>query len=249
MSVISPTAAAAQRVRGFVDIRAFAARGMQLPWMPMGHDPYLANRRILDLPQGEVSVAVVDLQPGGGRGLTLPGDEFILVLEGSLAIAQGGATLGLDTRDCAVVPRAIALDWSSETGAMLIVMRCIGGGGAGASRPVKIDPHAALDPSGPPAAELLVGPVPSCRNHTDYRSASGEFACGTWASTAYHRRPMRFRHYELMHLLEGSVEFVDASGRKGSFHEGDIVLFEQGGECSWESRVDVKKVYASYRPA
>ena len=48
-------------------------------------------------------------------------------------------------------------------------------------------------------------PPPSCRNFTDYRSADGEFVCGTWDSTPYHRRAMFYRHYELMYLLEGSV--------------------------------------------
>ncbi len=60
---------------------------------------------------------------------------------------------------------------------------------------------------------------------------------------------MRYRHYELMHLLAGTVTFVDDAAREGTFSTGDIFLVEQGAECSWDSRVDVKKVYAIYRPA
>jgi uncharacterized cupin superfamily protein len=52
-----------------------------------------------------------------------------------------------------------------------------------------------------------------------------------------------------MHLLEGAVTFVDGAGRAGTFVANDIVLLEQGARCSWESRVHVKKVYATYRPA
>ena len=60
---------------------------------------------------------------------------------------------------------------------------------------------------------------------------------------------MNFRHFELMRLLEGEVTFVDGDGRTGCFAAGDVVLFVQGGGCSWESRTHVKKIYATYRPA
>jgi uncharacterized cupin superfamily protein len=71
---------------------------------------------------------------------------------------------------------------------------------------------------------------------------------GTWDSTPYHRRPMYYRHYELMYLLEGSVTFVDEAGRSGTFSKGDIFLVEQTATCSWESLDHVAKVYVIYRP-
>ena len=52
-----------------------------------------------------------------------------------------------------------------------------------------------------------------------------------------------------MYLLEGSVTFVDGTGRAGTFAKGDIFLVEQGATCSWESREQVAKVYVIYRPA
>jgi uncharacterized cupin superfamily protein len=70
--------------------------------------------------------------------------------------------------------------------------------------PLAIDEAAELAPSNPPLPELLIGPTPSCRKHTDYASANGEFTCGTWDSTPYNRLPMPYPHIELMHLLEGA---------------------------------------------
>ena len=93
-----------------------------------------------------------------------------------------------------------------------------------------------LEPSAAHVAELLTGPTPSCRNFTDYRSVDGEFVCGAWDSTPYHRLSIPYRHYELMHLLEGRVTFVDGEGREGRFGKGDIFLVEQGAHCSWDSR-------------
>ena len=59
---------------------------------------------------------------------------------------------------------------------------------------------------------------------------------------------MLYRHIELMHLLEGTVTFQDASG-SATFTKGDIVLAARGAETAWISEVHVKKVYATHRPA
>ncbi|WP_246089343.1 cupin domain-containing protein [Paraburkholderia guartelaensis] len=107
---------------------------------------------------------------------------------------------------------------------------------------VPIDSAPQLEPSGAPLAELLLTPTPHCRNQTDHRSLDGKFTCGTWDSTPYHRLAMSYSHYELMHLLEGSVTFVDETGRPATFSRGDIFLVEQGARCSWESREHVAKV-------
>ncbi|VWB24450.1 cupin [Burkholderia latens] len=122
-------------------------------------------------------------------------------------------------------------------------------GGSADGTIVPIDGAPQLAPSGAPLAELLLTPTPQCRNQTDYRSADGQFTCGTWDSTPYHRTAMLYHHYELMYLLEGSVTFVDEAGRRATFSRGDIFLVEQGAKCSWESLGHVAKVYAIFRPA
>jgi uncharacterized cupin superfamily protein len=120
--------------------------------------------------------------------------------------------------------------------------------GDGAIVPIKENPE--MGPSaGGPAPELLLTPAPVCRNYTDYKTEDGEFMCGTWDATPYTRRALFFRHMELMHLLEGSVSVVDETGRSGTFSKGDIFLIEQNASCSWESLVQVAKVYVIYRPA
>jgi uncharacterized cupin superfamily protein len=239
----------ADRVQGFVDL--LGTCGQWPPASPerSGADGYLSGRRRLPLPAGPITVEFARFDgPASGAG-SLPGDEFVLVLEGDIAFEQSGARLRLGAGEAGVVLRDMPLDWSSDEGCRLIVVRCTAGGGAGADAPVRIEHDAPLAPSNPPLPDVLIGPSPQCRNHTDYRSASGEFVCGTWDSTPYHRRLISFPHYELMRLLEGSVTFVDAAGRSGHFGAGDVVLIEQGGGASWESREHVKKIYCTYRPA
>ena len=237
----------AERVQSFVDVL-----GSRTAWPEVGHpggDPYFASRRRLPLPDGPVSIESTALAAGETGETILAGDEFVLVLAGTIRLRQAERELRLEAGDAGVALRGRPLEWVTDGATELLIMRCSAGGGAGAEEPVRIDVDAPLSSSNPPLAELLIGPTPACRNHTDYRSASGEFVCGTWDSTPYHRTLMTFRHFELMKLLEGQVTFADESGRIGSFGAGDVVLFVQGGAASWESRTHVKKIYATYRPA
>lgn len=227
------------KVRSFIDLRAFADTAA----VPATGD-YATARAALPLTDGPCGVDLVALDGGAGSVAGLPGDEFVIVVAGSLRI--GGTTLVAGRS--AVLPSGVAFDWEAAPATRVLAMRHAIETPA-ADAVVPIDEDAALVPSNPPLAELLVGPTPSCRNHTDYLSSDGVFICGTWDSTPYHRIAMRYRHHELMHLLDGSVTFVDEAGVSGTFATGDIFLVEHGAECSWESREQVKKVYAIWRPA
>lgn len=239
----------AAAVRSFIDLRQFAAdprRGK--PAADAQGDAFLTARRELDLQPGPVSLGVLTLDGSQGRVDGLPGDEFIILLSGTLSLDTGEARLTLEANQSAVIPRGCGFDWRAGAETSLVFMR-YAAATSGETSPLAIDEAAALEASNPPLAELLVGPTPRCRNHTDYRSADGVFTCGVWDSTPYHRRSMAYRHHELMHLLAGAVTFEDAAGRRATFKAGDIFLVEQGAECSWLSEEHVAKVYAIYRPA
>lgn len=234
----------------FVDMRQFARdqnQGISVTAIP-DEDRFLSSRRFLDWAPGPVSAGVITLAAGSGSVACLPADEFIIVNEGCLTLSQHGVTLTLEANQSAVIQQGAAFSWSAKGPVSLIFTRHNRSQpGNRAIVPIRHNPQ--LDLTGTPPADLLLTPAPVCRNYTDYRSADGEFVCGTWDSTPYHRRAMYYRHFELMYLLEGSVTFVDGAGRSGTFSKGDIFLVEQTAECSWESRVDVAKVYVIYRPA
>ncbi|WP_419815858.1 cupin domain-containing protein [Glacieibacterium sp.] len=228
----------------FVDLRAFAADAAAgVPTTETG-DRYLSARRLLPVPEGVVAVAVLTLDGGTGRVEALAADEFVIVLAGALTV--DGTKAAVD--DSIVVPAGLTFDWSAAPGTTAIVVRC-DSGAPGSSKVVRIDKVATLVSSNPPSAALLIGDTPSCRNHTDYLSASGEFMAGVWDSTPYHRAAMDYPHYELMHLLEGSVTFEDAvDGRRATFSKGDVFVVVQGTRASWLSEENCAKVYAIYRP-
>jgi uncharacterized cupin superfamily protein len=233
----------------FVDMRAFAndhSQGVAAPSL-QGEDCFLASRRILDWAPGPVTAGVIALEAGNGSVQYMPEDEFIIVHKGSLTLTQSSLTLTLKPGQSAVIPQGTAFLWSAtETVSLIFTRYSRSHLGERTLMPIQQAPE--LKPSGSPSLDLLTTPVPSCRNFTDYTSADGEFMCGTWDSTPYARKALFYRHFELMHLLEGSVDFVDEVGRRATFSKGDIFLIEQGASCTWDSRNHVVKVYVIYRP-
>lgn len=232
-----------QSLPSFLDLRLFADRSVS-----SRPAPKVVARWELPLPAGPVSVGALLVPEGRHAAGVADTDEFFVVHDGAVSVEVDGVEAAFGEGESFVVRAGTAFRWQAAAAAALVFMRYRGAAGAGGGI-VRIDRGAELVASGAPSSELLTTPVPSCRNHTDHGSQDGEFVCGIWDSTPYARRAMRYRHYELMHLLDGEVTFVDAAGAAGTFSRGDIFLVRQGAECSWDSKVYVRKVYAIWRPA
>ena len=225
--------------RGVIDLRSYAAR-------PKPAADWLSGRMAPAF--ADADAVVTAIAPSGHGGVSsLPTDEFLIVLSGSLTMRHEGGSTPVPTGRSAVLPAGTSFEWTASPSTVVVIVACPAVSGAVAAV-VPINEDAPLAPSNPPLAELLVGPTPSCRSHSDYRSVNGEFVCGTWDSTPYRRRAMTYRHIELMHLLEGSVTLENTAG-SATFNRGDVFLVTRGAECAWTSTVDVKKVYAVHRPA
>lgn len=249
MPNLQQAAAVAVNPASFVDLRQFAKdKRLGIPLTAVaGDDRFLSSRRVLDWAPSPVTAGIIELGAGRGVVQALPADEFIIVCEGALTLTQQGRPQRLEQGNSVVLPQGAAFSWSAEAPVSLIFMR-YNASQPGDHKIVPISEVPPLAPSNPPLAELLLSPVPACRSYADYRSADAKFSCGTWDSTPYHRSAMYYPHCELMYLLEGSVTFVDEAGRSGTFSKGDIFLVEQTARCSWESRNNVAKVFAIYRP-
>jgi uncharacterized cupin superfamily protein len=251
MSNSQQAAAVAVNPATFVDLRQFAKdQRLGIPLAASkGDDRFLSSRRVLDwAPDSPVAAGAIALSAGSGSVPSLPADEFIIVCEGALTLTQQGRSQKLEQGNSVVLQQGAAFSWSAEAPVSLIFMR-YNASQPGDQKIVPISETPPLSPSNPPRDELLLSPVPACRSYADYRSADAKFSCGTWDSTPYHRSEMYYPHCELMYLLEGSVTFIDETGRSGTFSKGDIFLVEREARCSWESREIVAKVFAIYRPA
>lgn len=235
----------ASRAPSFVDLRVFAAEAAEyMPQSGQG-DGFLANRVALINAKGETPVTALSLI-GSGIVDALSNDEFLLILEGQLVLDADGESRLLRADDAVVIPKGTAFAWRAEETVTAVVMSYADSKAEGRTiTPITKSPP--LEPSGKPAADVLIGPAPDCRNFNDYRVDDGKFVCGTWDSTAYRRRGFVYGHYEIMHILQGSVTFGDEHGREGTFVTGSVVLAEAGSQCSWDSREHVTKVFAIYR--
>jgi len=218
----------------FIDLAAFAQTA-----------PRSGTPITLPLRSAPVVVQAAALE-GHGETQTLAGDTFLIVAQGTITLNDQPLAKG----QAIVLSGAQTYRWTASAPARIITMRYTGGTststGTGLTR---VDPTTPRAPSGAPLAELLIGPTPQCHNHTQFLSSDGEYMVGVWDSSPYHRRAMAYRHFELMYLLKGSVTFIDELGHQATFREGDLFLVEQHAQCSWESREDVTKIFAIYRPA
>lgn len=232
-------AQAPARVGAVIDLRAYAqGTPPARDWLNGRATPAFAD----------TAAQVAALAPRGqGRVQALGADEFAIVLAGRLDLDLGGTSIGVDAGGSCVLPLGSSFGWRAREDTLLVIVSALAEATGTCDAPVLIDETAPLSPSNPPLAELLLGMTPSCRNHSDYWSATREFVCGTWDSTPYHRRQIPYRQIELMHLLDGSVTFTDAHASV-THRAGDVILFVRGDGCAWLSEEHVKKVYATQRP-
>jgi uncharacterized cupin superfamily protein len=120
--------------------------------------------------------------------------------------------------------------------------------GNGTKQIFKIDPAVKLQPSTPPAPDILHSPVPKQHTHEYFENATGELTVGVWDTTGYHRKLIPFPRYELMHLLEGSVTFTDDKGGSQTFKAGDTFFVPLGTPNSWKSEGYLRKIYCIFQP-
>jgi uncharacterized cupin superfamily protein len=228
-----------QKVAAVCDMRAYAAgTAPSSDWFGGRATPAFSDEA--------AQVASFALR-GEGDVAALSADEFILVLAGRLEIESNHGTIVLGPDDAGVIPYGNRFRWRASDDMLAIIYTAPTDRLGSAQAPLLIDKEAPLGPSNPPATENLLGEIPTCRGYSDYKSANGEFACGTWDSTPYHRKQIPYRQVELMLLMAGKATFSDENGSV-SFSEGDVCMFVRGVGCAWLSTEYVKKVFATQRP-
>ncbi|MEO7385264.1 MAG: cupin domain-containing protein [Novosphingobium sp.] len=228
----------------FIDLRALLSSA---PAAAGQDDPFGADARKLPVRAGPCTLLAISLPSGSGNSAGLAADTWVLVDSGAVILTGPAGDIELGEGQSAVIARGTPFAWRTGAQTSLIGMD-YPDGAVGEPGIVAIDNGVSLAPSNPPAAHLLLGETPTCRSGNQFASGDELFKSGIWDSTPYQRTPIFFHHTELMHLLAGEVTFTDAAGRSATFSKGDTYIIEQGAECSWESHVDVAKIYALFRP-
>lgn len=231
------------RCPSFVDLRALVAEAE--PAAP-GSAPFGKDSRLLPIPAGECEVGLFMVPAGHGSAEEARGDAFVIAIEGSVTLTDDKGATVLAAGNSCVINNGTRFTWSAEAPAALVFMRYLGAE-PGTRGVTFIDNAAPLSPSGSPAADLLTSAAPSCRANSMFISDDEAFKCGVWDSTPYSRKALFFHHCELMHLLDGHATFIDDDGNEATFSKGDTFIIEHGANTTWDSPVDVTKIYATWR--
>jgi uncharacterized cupin superfamily protein len=185
------------------------------------------------------------------RWIDYPVNEFMTVLEGEVVIVEQDRTVSIKAGESFIIPKGLHCRWTQPGHVkkfFVIFEDASGLVNKGPLRTIKIDPAVKLDPSTPPAAAMLLSPVPVQHAHDYFSDATGQLNIGVWDTTGYHRKLIDFPRHELMCLLEGSVEFEDDHGVKQRFSAGDTFFVPMGTPNSWKSEGYLRKIFVIFQP-
>jgi uncharacterized cupin superfamily protein len=186
------------------------------------------------------------------RWIDYPMNEFMTVLEGEVVIVEEDRTVSIKAGESFIIPKGLRCRWTQPGHVrkfFVIFEDASGLVNKGPLRTIKIDPAVKLEPSTPPAAAMLLSPVPTQHAHDYFSDATGQLNIGVWDTTGYHRKLIDFPRHELMCLLEGSVEFEDDKGVKQRFTAGDTFFVPMGTPNSWKSEGYLRKIFVIFQPS
>jgi uncharacterized cupin superfamily protein len=182
-----------------------------------------------------------------------PGDEFMWVLEGRVAIFDGdGRETPVEQGQTFCIRNGIPISWKQVGFLRKIYMTYDNPSG---STPeiesadggvVVLDPSeleaglTAMDSTDPFA---IRGEAPQQRDNTGFTNDSGTMFVGMWDSAPFQSEMKPFPCYELVQLLEGKLMITEEDGTAHEFKAGDAFFVPKGTVCSWKTDDYVKKLY------
>jgi len=206
-------------------------------------DPFGAQRRIAW--SGADNMAVGHVRWGGTLDCeSFPHTELMIVEQGRLTLEGQGTEvreIRVSAGEAVVIGRGQALRIHADGDTRW--MFCAVSATTPAALLQRVDLAADLEPSPPPAAEVLLSPEPLCRSHPVLADAPARTRIGLWDSTPYTRKQVPHPVNELMYILEGKVTLTDQNGRATEFGPGDCAFVPHSTPCSWHSAVHVRKLY------
>ena len=174
---------------------------------------------------------------------SFPHTETLAVVEGEVTLtAPGSIPHVIGPGAGAVIASGTAVRIEAATGVRFVFCAAVINT---PTTPALIPLHADADfkPSGGPAPEVLIGPVPQCRSDNVFTDEPTQYRAGTWDSTPYHRIVRAHPVNEFMYVLDGGVQFAGPDGSVLSVSTGDAIFVPQGAAIGWLSTEHVAKFY------
>ncbi len=183
-----------------------------------------------------------------------PGDEFMWVLEGQVAMMDGdGNATHIKKGETFCIRNGIPISWKQvgflrkfymtydDPNAQTPVIANADGG------VLILDPdvlHSGMTKMDNTEPLLIKGKAPLQHDNIAFTNDAGNMFVGMWDSMAFESEMRPFPWYEFVQLLEGEITIMQAGGTTHQFNAGDAFFIPEGTPCSWTAGGYVKKLYS-----
>ena len=188
-----------------------------------------------------------------------PGDEFMWVLEGKVAMIDGsGQETPIKEGESFCIRNAIPVSWKQEGFLRKFYMTYedpnaltpdieSAEGGVHVLDPAKLEAGLTKMDSTDPFE--IAGEAPLQRDSSLFTNDAENFFVGMWDSQPFESEMKPFPSHEFVQLLEGEITITEQDGTVQSFKEGDAFFVPKDTVCSWKTNAYVKKYYCIMAPA
>ena len=212
----------------------------------MAHEYYASE-------DGSLTAGVWHCTPHTLRLAPYPVDEFMFVLEGSVAIVhEDGHEEVFRAGDAFVIPRGLRCAWK-QTESIRKYYVIYEDPKTGIPEKPVTDRAIRLEPNGPAGTGLTKldlaasnnfnGEPPTQYDHGYFEDAAERQFAGIWTCTPMDRIAQRFGRFEVMCLLEGGMTLTDDAGVKHEFRAPNVLLELPDAVTAWKSTEFVRKYY------
>lgn len=179
-----------------------------------------------------------------------PGDEFILVLDGSFKMLdENGGGVSATKGQSVIFRNGVPVSWKQDGYLKKFYItymdpRADIPEGLSAEGGVQaLDPDCVLTDD-----DLLPDTSTPQREKIFFENDHGNFEVGCWDTQTMDTPAEPFPWHEFAQVLEGEVTLTDADGTAHHFAKGDIFFIPAGTVCAWTVPTYLKKYYAALDP-
>lgn len=188
-----------------------------------------------------------------------PGDEFMWVREGQVAMIDGdGNSTPVKQGETFCIRNAIPISWKQEGFLRKFFMTYdnpkaetpkieSADGGVMVLDPAALT--AGLEKLETTDPFEISGDEPVQYDNILFTNDAGNMFVGMWDSTAFVSEMKPFPSHEMVQLLEGEVTITEENGTAHDFKAGDAFFIPQGTVCSWKADGYIKKYYSIVDPS
>ncbi len=183
-----------------------------------------------------------------------PGDEFMYVLEGEVAMMDGdGNATHVKPGETFCIRNGIPISWKQVGFLRKFYMTyenpnaqtadiASADGGVLVLDPVKLQ-NGLIEMDNTEPFQIK-GKAPLQHDSSAFVNDAGNMFVGMWDSTAFETEMRPFPSHEFVQLLEGEITITEGDGTTHQFKAGDVFFIPEGIVCSWKTNGYVKKYYS-----